>query len=86
MGIRTPDLLHAMEARYQLRHSPFRSMSLAASGRSPIPLFEDRLPGDSLSVSCGRMDGRMTLGDALRELGGQRESGLHGQQALYQRS
>lgn len=21
-GIRTPDLLHAMEARYQLRHSP----------------------------------------------------------------
>jgi hypothetical protein len=22
MGIRTPDLLHAMEARYQLRHSP----------------------------------------------------------------
>src|SRR5699024_8647643 len=23
MGIRTPDLLHAMEARYQLRHSPW---------------------------------------------------------------
>ena len=22
-GIRTPDLFHAMEARYQLRHSPF---------------------------------------------------------------
>ena len=22
MGIRTPDLFHAMEARYQLRHSP----------------------------------------------------------------
>ncbi len=23
-GIRTPDLFHAMEARYQLRHSPLR--------------------------------------------------------------
>ena len=33
MGIRTPDLLHAMEARYQLRHSPLRSRtSLAAPG------------------------------------------------------
>ena len=27
-GIRTPDLFHAMEARYQLRHSPVR-VSLA---------------------------------------------------------
>ena len=24
-GIRTPDLFHAMEARYQLRHSPVRT-------------------------------------------------------------
>jgi hypothetical protein len=61
MGIRTPDLLHAMEARYQLRHSPLRSMSLAASGRCPVPLFEDRLPGGSLRVSCGWVPGRMTL-------------------------
>ena len=25
-GIRTPDLFHAMEARYQLRHSPVRDL------------------------------------------------------------
>ena len=62
MGIRTPDLLHAMEARYQLRHSPLQSRpSLAAPGRCPVPLFEDRLPGGSLSVSCGRIPGRMIL-------------------------
>jgi hypothetical protein len=44
MGIRTPDLLHAMEARYQLRHSPLRSRkSLAApSGCSGPPFL---LPG-----------------------------------------
>src|SRR5690349_18017199 len=29
MGIRTPDLLHAMEARYQLRYSPLRSPSVS---------------------------------------------------------
>ena len=27
-GIRTPDLFHAMEARYQLRHSPKRLIEL----------------------------------------------------------
>ena len=27
-GIRTPDLFHAMEARYQLRHSPFTGVPL----------------------------------------------------------
>ena len=27
-GIRTPDLFHAMEARYQLRHSPVRASLL----------------------------------------------------------
>ena len=44
MGIRTPDLLHAMEARYQLRHSPLRSdMSLAASGCCSVPLSGYRL-------------------------------------------
>src|ERR1700753_3722369 len=32
MGIRTPDLFHAMEARYQLRHSPLQvPVELSAS-------------------------------------------------------
>ena len=34
MGIRTPDLLHAMEARYQLRYSPLRSTTITEV-RSP---------------------------------------------------
>lgn len=30
-GIRTPDLLHAMETRYQLRHTPEHSIYLKVS-------------------------------------------------------
>jgi RNA polymerase sigma-70 factor (TIGR02957 family) len=53
MGIRTPDLLHAMEARYQLRYSPLRSPSVSESGSARVtpkglwyvlgfmPTFED---------------------------------------------
>ena len=32
-GIRTPDLFHAMEARYQLRHSPEGRPPSARTGR-----------------------------------------------------
>src|SRR5262245_24246895 len=40
MGIRTPDLLHAMEARYQLRHSPLRSTSITEFGSPRVtPAF-----------------------------------------------
>ena len=52
MGIRTPDLLHAMEARYQLRHSPLRSrMSLAAPGGCSVPLSGHSVPEIRLNVS-----------------------------------
>ena len=57
MGIRTPDLLHAMEARYQLRHSPARLRG--RSSRSAPPVY--RTPGVGLESSgvrlrcrCGR--------------------------------
>ena len=52
MGIRTPDLLHAMEARYQLRHSPLRSrMSLAAPGGCPVPLSGHSVPEIRLNLT-----------------------------------
>ncbi len=44
MGIRTPDLLHAMEARYQLRHSPLYA------GRFPRSAME--LLYRRLGVGC----------------------------------
>ena len=40
-GIRTPDLFHAMEARYQLRHSPGALTGEDQSRRSE-PLEENR--------------------------------------------
>ena len=40
-GIRTPDPLHAMEMRYQLRHSP---VELAGFERRPSACKADALP------------------------------------------
>ncbi len=43
MGIRTPDLLHAMQALYQLSYSPSGAPGLA--GRSATPVYKKfRLP------------------------------------------
>ena len=48
-GIRTPDLFHAMEARYQLRHSPEScprlSDALPCWQSGPSRLFQGRLHG-----------------------------------------
>ncbi len=43
MGIRTPDLLHAMEARYQLRHSPSVSTDDAGPGPASTPVYRKSL-------------------------------------------
>src|SRR4051812_38217204 len=49
MGIRTPDLLHAMEARYQLRHSPLLGGKLSARSEH----FGRRGPRRASSVARG---------------------------------
>ena len=86
MGIRTPDLLHAMEARYQLRHSPLRSMSLAAPAATRSRCSKTDFPDGSLSVSCGRMDGRMTLGTPCMSWANSGSLACMARQALYQLS
>jgi hypothetical protein len=59
-GIRTPDLLDANEARYQLRHSPWSvaqatSQSTAAeTGRRDAELLADR-PGQVVLAGCRRI-------------------------------
>lgn len=52
MGIRTPDLLHAMEARYQLRHSPARRSGVPATPRQCIGPY---------GQSCNRLSDQMSL-------------------------
>jgi hypothetical protein len=63
-----------------------RSMSLAAFGRCPVPLFEDRVPDGSLSVSRGRMDGRMTLRTPCVSWANSGSLACMDRQALYQLS
>ncbi len=50
MGIRTPDLLHAMEARYQLRHSPLYAGRFP---RSAMELLYRRLEVGCDLRACG---------------------------------
>src|SRR5690625_5926701 len=40
-GIRTPDLFHAMEARYQLRHSPVPGIASTCDRASEAPCRGD---------------------------------------------
>lgn len=39
-GIRTPDLLHAMETRYQLRHTPASDSQQLSCGARAVHLAE----------------------------------------------
>src|SRR5437868_12843130 len=67
MGIRTPDLLHAMEARYQLRHSP--ALLRGRSSRSASPVY--RTPGTGLEPfrtgRSGTVVGAVVAEDGLGE-------------------
>ena len=47
-GIRTPDLFHAMEARYQLRHSPFTGVPLGVHSERIVELGGFEPPTSSM--------------------------------------
>ena len=47
-GIRTPDLFHAMEARYQLRHSPFMGVPLGVHSDGIVELGGFEPPTSSM--------------------------------------
>ena len=52
-GIRTPDLLHAMEARYQLRHRPKRvrnPTAVCTSGGPPGPDHTEPAANSRLTI------------------------------------
>ena len=59
MGIRTPDLLHAMQALYQLSYSP--SGAPGPTGRSATPVYKNRsaaVPGRHFPGTLSRTVGR----------------------------
>ena len=47
-GIRTPDLFHAMEARYQLRHSPVKGVPLGVHSEGIVELGGFEPPTSSM--------------------------------------
>lgn len=48
-GSRTPDLLHAMQTRYQLRHAPRRVLRRASPARFPRTCHPSQCAGRSLA-------------------------------------
>src|SRR5690606_26496902 len=68
MGIRTPDLFHAMEARYQLRHSPLGHhppYPLSRSGRYILLPPRGNGTAFSLGSKAGNPDGPGSLSSLI---------------------
>jgi hypothetical protein len=63
-GIRTPDPLHAMEVRYQLRYSPLTPYPPVAADRNSIPAFGTACTGPHATAEGypnGTVDGLVGL-------------------------